>query len=89
MEEEKVKRGLLRSLCEFQTGGSSAHEKDGRHKIGSRRKGREEQIQVQVQSDQSQPQGRSVLVLTFIEGARKHLEASEVGAQEIHSLLSM
>lgn len=88
MEREKVKRGLLRNLCEFQTWVSSAQEKDGRHKTGSRRKGREEQIQVQVQSDQSQPQGRSVLVLTFIEGARKHLEASEVGAQEIHSLLS-
>lgn len=48
MEREKVKRGLLRNLCEFQTGGSSAHGKDGRHKIGSRRKRREEQIQVQV-----------------------------------------
>lgn len=46
MERGKVKRGLPKNLCEFQTGGSSAHGKDGRRKIGSRRKGREEQIQV-------------------------------------------
>lgn len=84
---EKVKRGLLRNLCEFRTGGSYARGKDGTHKIGSRRKRREEEIQVQVQSDQRQPQGRSMLVLTFLEGARQHLEAAEMGAQEIQPLL--
>lgn len=62
--------------------------KDGRYKIGNRRKGREEQIKVQVQSDQKQPQGRSMLVLISSEGARSDLEAAEMGARETQSLLS-
>lgn len=70
------------------TGDSSAHVKDGRYKIGNRRKGREEQIKVQVQSDQKQPQGRSMLVLISSEGARSDLEAAEMGARETQSLLS-
>lgn len=69
----------LRNLPEFQTGGSSAHGKDGRHKTGSRRKTREEQIEVQVQSDLKV----GVCWFTFLEGARKHLEAAEMGTQEI------
>lgn len=61
--------------------------KDGRYKIGNRRKGREEQIKVQVQSDQKQPQGGSMLVLISSEGARRDLEAAEMGARETQSLL--
>lgn len=43
---------------------------------------------VQVQGDQGQPQGGGMLVLISLDGARRDLEAAEVGAQETRSLLS-
>lgn len=62
--------------------------KDGRYEIGSRRKGREEQIKDQVHDDQRQPQGGGMFVLISLEGARRDLEAAEMGAQETWSLIS-
>lgn len=86
--KEESKERTSEESVRVKTGGSSAHGRDGRCKIGSRRKRREEQIQVRVQSDQRQPQGRSMLALAILQGARKHLEAAEMEAQEIQSLLS-
>lgn len=69
------------------TGDSSAYVKDGRHKIGSRRKGRKEQIEVQVHSEQRQPQSWNMLVFISSKGTRRDLEAAEMGTQETQSLI--
>lgn len=70
------------------TGDSSAYVKDGRHEIGNRRKGRKEQIEVRVHSEQRQPQSRNMLVLISSKGTRRDLEAAEMGAQETQSRIS-